>query len=71
MKIFYDKEVDAAYIRFSDERPVGVIEITEDINMDVTSSGEVVGIEILDVSKKFPIDSLFKLEIDTELLLKR
>lgn len=71
MKIFYDKEVDAAYIKFSGEKPFGVIEITEDINMDVTSSGEIVGIEILDVSKKFPIENLFKLEFDTESLLKR
>lgn len=39
--------------------------------MDITSSGEIVGIEILDVSKKFPVESLFKLEFDTELLLKR
>jgi len=71
MKVFYDKEVDAAYIKFSEEKPIGVIEVSEDINIDVTSSGEIVGIEILNVSKKFPIENLFKLEFDTELLLKR
>jgi len=71
VKVFYDKEVDAAYIKFSEEKPIGVIEVSEDINIDVTSSGEIVGIEILNVSKKFPIENLFKLEFDTELLLKR
>lgn len=55
MKIYYDKEVDAAYIKLSDITPAGVIEIAEGINVDTTDSGEVVGIELLDASKKFPL----------------
>jgi len=69
MKIHYDKEVDAAYIRLSDQEPSGVIEVAEGINIDVTDRGEIVGIEILDASKKFPIKSLFTCEYDSELLL--
>ncbi|MFN3479301.1 MAG: DUF2283 domain-containing protein [Thermodesulfovibrionales bacterium] len=68
MKIYYDKEVDAAYIRLSDESPSGVIEISEGINIDTTENGKIVGIEILDASKKFPIGSLFTCEFDSELL---
>lgn len=30
MKIYYDKEVDAAYIRLSDENPSGVIEVLKE-----------------------------------------
>jgi uncharacterized protein YuzE len=71
MKIYYDKEVDAAYIRLSDQKPTGVIEISEGINVDVTDKGEIVGIEILDASKKFPLQSLFVCEYDTDLLLSR
>lgn len=71
MKIYYDKEVDAAYIKLSDITPAGVIEIAEGINVDPTDSGEVVGIELLDASKKFPLKSLFTCEFDSELLLAK
>ncbi|MDA8213831.1 MAG: DUF2283 domain-containing protein [Nitrospiraceae bacterium] len=71
MKVYYDREVDAAYIRLSDENPSGVIEISEGINIDTTDKGEIVGIEILDASKKFPIRSLFSCEFDSELLLSK
>ncbi len=71
MKIYYDKEVDAAYIRLSDENPLGIIEISEGINVDTTDAGEVVGIEILDASKKFPLKSLFTCEFDSELLFSK
>ena len=71
MKIYYDKEVDAAYIRMSDQEPTGVIEISEGINVDVTDKGEIVGIEMLDASKKFPLQSLFTCEYDSEVLLNK
>ena len=71
MKIYYDKDVDAAYIRLSDREPTGVIEITEGINVDVTDKDEIIGIEILDASKKFPLKSLFICEYDSELLLNK
>ncbi|MDA8238922.1 MAG: DUF2283 domain-containing protein [Nitrospiraceae bacterium] len=69
MKISYDKQVDAAYIRLSELEPSGVIEISEGINVDVTDKGEIVGIEMLEASKKFPLKSLFVCEYDSELLL--
>lgn len=62
MKIYYDKKVDAAYIRLSDKSPLGVIEISEGINIDTTENGEIVGLEILDASKKIPLKSLFTCE---------
>jgi uncharacterized protein YuzE len=68
MKVFYDKEVDAAYLRLSGDRPTGVIEVAEGINVDVTEEGGVVGIEILDVKRKFPLQSLFVYEYESELL---
>jgi len=59
MKISYDKEVDAAYIKLSDGEPSGVIEMAEEVNLDMTAKGEIAGIEILDASKKIPLKSLF------------
>lgn len=52
MKIKYDKEVDAMYIRFSDAL---VIESEEDkpgIIIDYDSKNAIVGIEILNASSK-------------------
>ena len=68
MKVFYDQEVDAAYLRLSEDRPVGVIEVAEGINVDVTEAGGIAGIEILDVKSKFPLQSLFVYEYGTDVV---
>lgn len=68
MKIYYDKETDAAYIELSTETPDGVVEISEGINLDMTSHNRVVGIEILDASKKISLESLFTYELDEDLV---
>lgn len=51
MKISYDAQVDALYIRLID-RPVHVTtqRLTEDVAVDYGPSGAVVGIEVLDAS---------------------
>ena len=69
MKITYDKEVDAAYLRLSDGKPSGVIEISEGVNLDVTEDGKIIGIEILDATKKFPLQTLFSCEYEPQLIL--
>ena len=64
MKVSYDKKVDAANIQFFDGAIEEPDEVSEDIIFDFTSDQRLVGIEILDVSKKFPIETLYKFEID-------
>ena len=49
MKISYDKEVDAIYLKLADLKPDGVIEVAEGINIDVTVDGKIVGIELLGI----------------------
>ena len=68
MKINYDKEADAAYIKLSDKKPTGVVEISEGVNLDMTDKKEICGIEILNASKKFPLSTLFSCEFDEKLL---
>lgn len=63
MKVRYDAEHDIAYIRFSRKRPDGAIEIDEGVVLDTTAENEIVGIEIFDVTKRLPVESLFRLEI--------
>ena len=66
MKISYDKEVDAIYLKILDLKPEGVIEVAEGINIDVTVDGKIVGIEFLEATKKITIDSLLTYEIEAE-----
>ena len=61
MKITYDKEVDAVYIGLSLLNPEGAIELADGINIDVTSDGKIVGIELLDASQKVSLDTLLRL----------
>jgi uncharacterized protein YuzE len=68
MKIYYDQEVDAAYLQLSEETSTGVIEVDEGVNLDVTDDGKIVGIEILDATKKFPLQSLFTCEYEPKLM---
>ena len=66
MKVNYDNEVDALYIQISDEEPEGVIEVKEGLNIDITKDGKIVGIELLDASKKTSLKSFFSYEISPD-----
>lgn len=63
MKVHYDKEADAAYIQLSGKQPIGGIEVKEGLIIHVTEKDELVGIEILDAHKRFPIKNLYTLEV--------
>jgi uncharacterized protein YuzE len=72
MKVFYDNEVDAVYIKLGNQKPEGVIEMSEGINLDTTPQDKIVGIEILDASKKMDINTIlsYKLELNKKILMK-
>ncbi len=63
MKVQYDKGTDAAYIQLSSKHPEGAVELSEGVILHTTRNDEIVGIEILDASKKFPVRNLYKLEV--------
>lgn len=67
MKMTYDKSVDAAYISLIDEIGAGGVKgtyvcdpnIVEGfIHLDFDHDGRLVGIEVLDASKKLPLSIL-------------
>lgn len=68
MKVKYDQEADAVYIELSDKKPEGVIEIKEGVNLDVTSDGVIVGIELLDANKKLSLKSFLSYEFSPDFL---
>ena len=73
MKVHYDEEVDALYLKLGDQKPDGVIEIAEGVSIDTTTDGKLTGIEILKASKKINIDTIlsYTLELDQGILKKK
>lgn len=51
-------------IKLGNQKPEGVIEISEGVNLDTTSDDKIVGIEILDASKKMNIKTIFSYELE-------
>jgi len=64
MKVFYDNEVDAIYIKLGKEKPDGVVEIAEGVNLDFTDAGRLVGIEILNSSNKLDLKTILSYQLD-------
>ena len=51
MRITYDPQVDALYIRFTDEAAEATTQrLTEDVAVNYAPDGHIVGIEVLDAS---------------------
>ena len=72
MRVHYDNEVDALYIKLGNQKPDGVIEISEGVNLDTTSENKIVGIEILNASKRINIKTIlsYELELDKNMIQK-
>jgi uncharacterized protein YuzE len=70
MKVYYDDSVDAVYLKLSERKPDGVVELAEGINLDTTDDGKLAGIEILKASQKINVRTIlsYTLEIDRSIL---
>ena len=60
-------------MKLGDEPPEGVIEIAEGVSLDTTSDDKIVGIEILDASKKLDLKTIlsYTLELDKDLITQK
>lgn len=72
LKVHYDAEVDAVYIKLGSQKPDGVVEISEGVNLDTTAENKIVGIEIINASQKMNINTIlsYELELDKKLIKK-
>ena len=52
MKIQYDKDADAIYVRLSNDKIVESEEIKEDVIVDYNEKDEIVSVEILNIKTK-------------------
>ena len=68
MRIIYDSEVDALYIRFI-EATVTTEHVADGIAVDYASDGRMAGIEILDARKRFGDPDVFRRVVLEEVAL--
>ncbi len=52
MKIEYDRDADALYIRLREAYADDNIDIEDGVTVDVDKDGHIIGIEVLDASRK-------------------
>jgi uncharacterized protein YuzE len=67
MQVRYDTTADLLYLRLDDTRQEVVNRrVDEDIVLDIGKGGKIVGIEILDASKRVRMDRLLPVEYPVE-----
>lgn len=68
MKIEYDKEVDALYIRIQEKSVSKTREIEEGINIDLDEEGKLIGIEIIGAKERYPLKDIFNISTENLIL---
>jgi uncharacterized protein YuzE len=68
MKIEYDKEVDALYIRLQEKYVNRTVEIEDGINIDLDKKGKLIGIEILDATERYSLSDIFNIATENLIL---
>lgn len=64
MRIEYDREVDALYIRLREVRPADSIDVVAGVTVDLDENGQIVGIEVLDAAERLGLESLLNVSIE-------
>jgi len=70
VKIEYDKEVDAIYIRIQEKTVARTLEIEEGVNIDFDSQGKVIGLEIIGATDKYSLEDIFNVATENLILNK-
>ncbi len=64
MRIEYDKDADALYIQLREAYVEDNVDIEEAITVDLDENRHVVGIEILDASRKLSLSDMVNISIE-------
>lgn len=64
MKIEYSKEADAFYVYFKEEYVAKSKEIEDGVVIDFDKDNQIIGIEVLDVSRRFSISDIVNVSIE-------
>ena len=68
MKIEYDQEVDALYIRVQENIVATTKEVAEGVNLDFDKEGKLIGLEILDATERYSPSDIFNLSTENLIL---
>ncbi|GJQ60471.1 MAG: DUF2283 domain-containing protein [Candidatus Scalindua sp. AMX11] len=64
MKIEYSKEADAIYVFFKEEFVAKSKEVEDGVVIDFDEKGQLIGIEVLDVSQRFTLSDIVNVNIE-------
>ena len=64
MKIEYDNQVDAIYIRLQEKQVTRTIEIEDGLNIDLDENGKLIGLEVLDATVRYTLTDLFNISTE-------
>jgi uncharacterized protein YuzE len=71
MKIEYDREVDALYIRLQEKEVARTVEVEEGLNLDLDEDGALIGLEVLDATERYSSDAIFNITYDDQAVVDR
>jgi len=63
MRVHFDEQADAVYVRLDDSRIVESKEVQPGVILDLDSSQQVVGVEILGVKKRISLADLKEVRV--------
>lgn len=64
MRIEFDQEADALYVQIHEAYVAHIKEVEEGVIIDFDKDRKIIGIEILDVTKRFPLADLVNLNVE-------
>jgi uncharacterized protein YuzE len=64
MRVHFDEEADAVYLRLDDSEIMGSEEVQPGIVLDFNQDDQVVGIEILRVKNRVPLANLKQIQFE-------
>ena len=68
MKIEYDTEIGALYIRLQEKYVDRTVEIAEGLNIDLDESGKMIGLEVLDAVERYSLSDVFNISTENLIL---
>ncbi|MCP4683776.1 MAG: DUF2283 domain-containing protein [Desulfobacterales bacterium] len=68
MKIEYDQEVDALYIRIQEKLVSRTKELEDGINLDIDEDGKIIGLEIIGATERYNQKDIFNIATENLIL---
>ena len=71
MRIEYDREVDALYIRLQEKYVAKTVELEEGLNIDLDEKGKLIGLEVLDATERYSLADIFNISTENLMLAEK